>query len=259
MDILIHTLSGALVGSLVGNVAKDKTVGQRFLLVLVGAIAGALPDLDAISMWSGFDTSFGSWFSLSESGRQIFYGKHWYSHHGFSHSLLAALALTLTFTGLRKAIFRMNFRKGMVYYLAFFFGYVSHLLGDLPTPPGSWGGIGLFYPLDEYVGGWAVTWWWNNYDVFLLLLAGVFVNLILISLSRVLKPWSGRSSLIATGVIVMLCLVQFQLRGPNFDYVRGNNEFGTMEQRSLDVQRKVLGDPLFEQMRKFDNSISLNF
>jgi inner membrane protein len=259
MDILIHTLSGALVGSLVGNLAKDKTIGQRFLLVVVGAIAGAMPDLDAISMWSGFDASFGSWFSLSETGRQIFYGKHWYSHHGCSHSLLAALIITAVFAVIRKVIVRKSIGQGLVYCLAFFFGYVSHLLGDLPTPPGSWGGIGLFYPLDEYAGGWAWTWWWNNYDVFLLLLAGVIVNLILIVLRRFLKQWSGKSSVISSCAIIVLCLVQFHLRGPNFEYVRGNNEFGSMEQRSLAIQRKVLGESLFKQMRKFDNSISLNF
>ncbi len=260
MDILIHTLSGALVGSLVGNLARRKSVGQRLLLTLVGAIAGAMPDLDAVSMWSGFDRTFGAWFSLSESGRQIFSGKHWYSHHGFSHSLFAALMLTSILAAFRKLFFRQqSLRQGLVYFLAFFGGYVSHLMGDLPTPPGSWGGIRLFYPLDHYVGGWAWTWWWNNYDIFLLLLSGVVFNLLLLLVRKVKFLKSSLVSAVATSMVVLLCLVQFHLRGPHFDYVRRNNEFGSMENRSLDIQRRVLGESLYQTMRNFDLSISLNF
>jgi hypothetical protein len=56
-------------------------------------LGGALPDFDAISLWSGFDKTFGKLFNLSNSGEVIYFSKFWYSHHGFLHSILASVIL----------------------------------------------------------------------------------------------------------------------------------------------------------------------
>ena len=83
MDLLTHTLTGLAAGTVVASFAKTKK--QQWGIVLISMLGGALPDFDAISLWWDFDNTIGAFFNLSESGHDIYYGKHAYSHHGALH------------------------------------------------------------------------------------------------------------------------------------------------------------------------------
>ncbi|MCB0762275.1 MAG: metal-dependent hydrolase [Flavobacteriales bacterium] len=260
MDILIHGASGLLAGSVAVHASQARGVKRKLWILFTGLLAGVLPDLDVLSMWSGFDGTFGKWFGLQESGREIFRGKHWYSHHGFSHSIVCAALLSVSILGIRQMVFRNNKGTARMYALTFFGGYMAHLLGDLPTPPGAWGGIRLFYPLDQYVGGFAWTFWWNNYDVFLLILSGIAVNLLLLVVRKrltVLQNWKWAGAVVA--LTFALCTFQLATRGEPFIYERHTGQYANQEQRSLDIQRSILGERLYKAMWWFDQRVPLNF
>lgn len=177
MDIITHTLSGIVISTIVASLSK-KAIWKKGMIVFCGGIGGALPDIDAISMWSRFDSTIGTFFHLAHTGRDIYFNNYWYSHHNFTHSLVGGLITTSCLLMLlslpvmvwikyhtRKSLFK---RIG-VYWIAMFLGYVMHLVGDLPTPSHTWGGIKLFWPLPMAIGGTGHIWWWNNYDIFLII------------------------------------------------------------------------------------------
>ncbi|MBK7637485.1 MAG: metal-dependent hydrolase [Saprospiraceae bacterium] len=82
MDIITHTLSGALVGATVSSFTDNTRL--KIWSILAGTLGGCLPDIDAISLWSGFDDTIVKWFHLDHAGQDIYFSKFWYSHHGFS-------------------------------------------------------------------------------------------------------------------------------------------------------------------------------
>ncbi len=253
MDILIHTLSGAAVASAAACVVFEKTK-DRFKLLALGAFAGALPDVDALSMWSGFDATFGKWFSLQETGGDIYSGSHWYSHHVFMHSLLASVFFPVVFIGAKAAIkkqkpTRLQWMKGLVFTISF----NGHLAGDLPTPGGSWDGIAYFFPSSHYLGGLGLTHWWNNYDIFLILLLCVIINTVVILLVRK-KQWI--CSIVLT-VSITLCVVQLHRR--HFDFNSKQYTYEQRSQKSLELQKEFLGETVFNAMRKFDESLPVHF
>jgi inner membrane protein len=253
MDILTHTLSGMAVAS-AAAVLLHTSKAKRMLIIAMGAIAGALPDLDAISMWSGFDDSFGKWFHLEHSGRSIYSQMFWYSHHGAMHSLLASFCIPLFPLLIWALIYRTWPGKNVwAAALVFSLSYNAHLIGDLPTPGGSWKGIAFFYPAQHYVGGYGATWWWNNYDIFLLVLLCVLINTVLCLVIR-RKHYAAAIVLFAT---FSLCI--YQLYNRNFDF---NNSSYTYEQKnaeSLEIQKETLGEPLYNLMARMDKSLPVHF
>ncbi len=94
MDILSHSLSGVAFGTVIASFT-DKGFKRKAGVVLLSGFGGALPDIDAISLWSKFDTTIGHFFGLAHSGNEIYFSKFWYSHHGAMHSLLVAGIVTL--------------------------------------------------------------------------------------------------------------------------------------------------------------------
>ena len=145
-----------------------------------------MPDIDAISLWSGFDSTFGYLFGLDASGREIYSGKFWFSHHNFFHSIAAGLMfsglifLLLHYIANRKSkimkTMKENLAPNFLYIITFFSGFIVHLLEDMPTPASAWGGVNLFWPFDGFVGGFGCIWWWNNYDIFLIILSAIIAN-----------------------------------------------------------------------------------
>lgn len=262
MDILIHTLSGTATATVIAALHRCRP-SQKIKILGVGAFAGALPDFDAISLWSRFDRTIGTWFNLEHSGREIYFGKFWYSHHVFMHSLLCDVLLTVFLAMCGCWIYQHWFKRapcywsGMrylsVYVLTFFLAYFSHLLGDLPTPGGSWGGINLWFPFTEFTGGWGYTWWWNNYDIFLILLSCILLNItIMICWGRwekVLMYLPGGIYLCAVGLICY----QLSQRPANL------NSHSSKEQQSLQIQKEILGEKLFLMMRRFDQALPVYF
>ena len=217
MDILIHTLSGtATATAIAGTFGKNNT--QRFQIVTLGAFAGALPDFDAISLWSKFDSTIGSWLSLPK-GKEIYFGKLWYSHHAFLHSLLAACLLAITIFAFLflKRHFQKTTLPSQVYFIYPITGllsFCSHLLGDMPTPASVWGGVAFWFPVESYTGGWGKIWWWNNYDIFLILLSCTLLNLILFRLKK-----SRLVNIFAPLIFILSFLfITYQVNHRDFDF-----------------------------------------
>jgi hypothetical protein len=93
MDIFTHTLSGIAAASAVAGFSC-RSLKNKFLMICCGAAGAMLPDLDAVTRWPAFDTVIGKALGLSQTGRDIYYGHHWYSHHHFMHSITAGAIFT---------------------------------------------------------------------------------------------------------------------------------------------------------------------
>ncbi len=266
MDILIHTLSGTATAAFIAAMSKQ-TTKVKLCLVLLGAFAGALPDIDAISLWSKFDGTIGKWLHLSHTGGQIYFGKFWYSHHGFFHSLFAAALFASVFILIRKNVFAnmqwSNYIKSSqtkTFFLVFFFAYVSHLIGDLPTPGAVWGGVRLFFPFEIYVGGYGTTWWWNNYDIFLTLLSSSVVLVSLIYVEQKLIQTDFKKLVLATYLLsVLACSYFVSNHSVNYAYRGNTSRYGFYERTSKIDQRLRLGKRVYGYMNKLDQKLPFYF
>ncbi len=269
MDIITHTLSGLAIGT-VAIQFSDQNAKSKFGLLALSAFGGALPDLDAISLWSKFDDTLGSFFGLKNSGSEIYFSKFWYSHHGFLHSLAAAILiaifLLLVYHFLKISADKssprplvVSLRSGRIYWLTFLLAFTVHLVEDMPTPASVWGGVNFFWPSESYIGGTGHIWWWNNYDIFLIVLSVVTLNLI-VAVCRTFIQMNA--PLIAASVLVLgfsIALFQIKSRGFDFSYQGFTQDFQIMEAKSKEIQREILGEELYALMIKLDNKIPLNF
>ncbi|MBC7451809.1 MAG: metal-dependent hydrolase [Cytophagales bacterium] len=266
MDILIHTLSGTATAACIAACAHTAT-RNRARLILTGGFAAAFPDIDAFSLWSKFDSTIGKWLGLSASGHDIYFGKRWYSHHGFFHSILAAVFVALCYLLIRKLWHRKEAFTSYssssltkITFAVFFCAYLSHLAGDLPTPGGPWDGIRLFFPFSVYVGGWGYIWWWNNYDVFLCLLAtnillitGIF--LIPVRFNTFLK----RAVLVVYITGCILICYSIGNRKEDFAYSGNTLRYNYYEKVSMQEQFRILGPPLYRYLLKTDRRLPIHF
>jgi inner membrane protein len=253
LDIITHTLSGALVGATVSSFTDNTRL--KIWSILAGTLGGCLPDIDAISLWSGFDDTIVKWFHLDHAGQDIYFSKFWYSHHGFFHSIAAIVFYLLLYLMGKKItdlITQQPTKVNIYGCVAFSGGYLAHILEDLPTPGLSWGGVNLFWPSSQWVGGTGQTWWWNNYDIFLIVLIAAMLNLGL-TLSHFDKKKLFSLCILSFSALLII----FQIHQRNFDF---NTEgYGNKEAVSLTIQRNILGEKVFDLMVKLDNKIHLNF
>jgi hypothetical protein len=266
MDIISHTLTGIAVGTVVATVSNSSWKSKG-LILLIGGIGGALPDIDAISLWSKFDSTIGSLLGLRHSGKDIYFGKFWYSHHAAFHSLLAPIVLifisTITNVVMRKKLNLITaleyIRTNVFFILAFFFGFLFHLLEDMPTPASVWGGVNFFFPSSSYVGGFGNIWWWNNYDLVLIISGVITLNLLV---NGIPKPYYKLKLKLCSSVFLLglaLFLIQINTRTVDFSYTGHTANYDKFESQSKNIQREILGDRLFEFMVSIDNKIPLNF
>jgi hypothetical protein len=269
MDILTHTLSGIAVASVVINYSKIDRYRKAALLIIFGAIGGALPDIDAFSMWSRFDSTFGRWFGLNNTGREIYFSKFWYSHHTFFHSIAAGILfgfmLGVGAYLLRKVVLKKtltltsSLRSDFLLLLTFFLGFAAHLFGDMPTPSGVWGGVQLFWPIKNFIGGTGQIWWWNNYDIFLIISICIVINTSVFVLSRMY----GFKSFIFSSIIFIgsLFAINYQINHRDFDfnYTGFAKKYEQYELKSKEIQKQILGPKLYLKMSKFDNKVKVNF
>lgn len=266
MDILTHALSGAAIGTVVANY-NQMSSSRKAKIVLAGAFGGAFPDIDAISMWSGFDRTLGSLFNLEHSGRIIYGSKFWYSHHAFFHSLIGSLLVAVLFLlfiyivtrKYKVTPFLAYSKASAIFFIAFVLGYWAHLAGDLPTPSSVWGGISLFWPSDNYTGGYGKIWWWNNYDIFLLILFCVVLNLSLPAISKYVRIRSRVFTISIATITLSLILVQINTRHYDYSYAENRSSYAQMEQNSKLEQKRILGDRIYYYMDKFDKRLKINF
>lgn len=266
MDIISHTLTGIAVGTVSATISNSSWKGKG-LIILTGGLGGALPDFDAISLWSKFDSTIGSFLGLSHSGKEIYFGKFWYSHHAALHSLIAPIFLILLAT-IIKVLLKREFKgfkilerlkKNRFLTLAFFFGFIFHLLEDMPTPASVWGGVNLLFPSSTYVGGFGNIWWWNNYDLVLIIFFVIIINLLVnVTPTRYYKI-KVKSSISIFSIGLVLFLIQINTRTVDFSYSGHTANYNKFEIQSKDIQREILGKKLFELMNTIDNKIPLNF
>jgi inner membrane protein len=260
MDILSHTFTGIAVGAGIGQFAKGNTTKWTF--VVIGALGGAFPDIDAISLWSKFDGTIGKWLHLSHSGEEIYCGKFWYSHHGFFHSLLAMALFGSIFFWV--PFLKNKFSKIQVvsndhhlWAWAFFLAGTFHLLEDMPTPDNIWGGVRLFFPFEVYIGGWNDIWWWNNYDLFLIIFSVALSSCFLLF---VLKKWEKKKwlsmAIFAFGIMAYCYQVH---RRPPFIVDAFSREYDKNDEKSMNIQKEVLPPFLFNAMQQFDQYLPLYF
>ncbi len=268
MDILTHIVSGVAVGSVVAAFAASKPVSMKRIFA-AGALGGAFPDIDAISLWSKFDTTIGKWLGLAHNGKDIYFGKFWYSHHGFFHSIAAAIIVGfLIGCGIyfyrwmrmqRENPFLIFFRENLPVYLAFVLGCLAHAAGDFLTPASAWGGVRLLWPLTDYVGGWGKVWWWNNYDVFLIISGCALLNIILILSANFIR---FRVNII-TLVVFLLAFAgvwrQVETRNTSYAYAGHTKKYNQLEEKSKEEQRHILGTKAYRAMTHFDEWLPLNF
>ncbi len=253
MDILTHIVSGMAVGTIVAST----THSGKTKIILASALAGALPDIDVISLWSGFDSKIGSLFGL-QKGADIYSAKLWYSHHAFMHSILAGALFAFLF-GIFGFIINKFRSLNTPLMVAFFLSFALHLLQDMPTPASTWGGVRLLFPNGDYYGGTGEIWWWNNYDIFLIALGVLIINTLAILLRNII----AYKSLNFTFAMFILgaCLITYQIktRPMSFAYSGHTKNYQTYEQKSKQVQRKILGKHLFYVMERFDNALPFYF
>ena len=185
------------------------------------------------------------------------------------HSLFAALFMTILITFVRMAsmkIFRRSQWEGGVAYamtrrcsiFAFLGGFIVHLFEDMPTPSSTWGGVNFFWPSPDYIGGTGHIWWWNNYDLFLIIVGVSVINVLLILLRRLRAFQVQKWCLGAFAMGVVLCLVQINSRGFDFGY-QESVDYQKYEKRSKDIQREILGDTVYEWMVELDSRLPIYF
>jgi membrane-bound metal-dependent hydrolase YbcI (DUF457 family) len=262
MDILTHTLSGLAVGTLFAGRSTGNFKTKTSIIVFSG-LAAALPDIDAISLWSKFDSTFGRLFALEHSGKVIYSEKFWYSHHSFMHSLFATVLFTLLI-GLLFWLFSKDKKSSTLFgffcnkkllLFGFFFGFIVHLLQDMITPASSWGGVRLFFPLEIYVGGTGDIWWWNNYNLFLVVVSTLFLNLFVLILfqKNVIKACKFTRNIFIIGCLCFIWQIFY------IDYDFNGKNFSNNEQKSKEIQYKILGENIYSKMEKLDNSLRIYF
>ena len=264
MDILTHIVSGATIGACAASFTNKKITSIAGLII-TGTIAGALPDIDAISLWSKFDGTFGKFFGLSLSGKEIYSSKLWYSHHNFLHSAVAALlfsflaGLIIFFISKKPRQKIKQSQTHIIVAIAFFLGYITHLVEDMFTPASVWGGVNFFWPSVKFIGGYGNIWWWNNYDIFLIIFTAFFINFSILTMNRYKKI---PVKIITSGIILVAVLwvsVQIKNRDFDFNYTGFTAKYNVYEQKSLEIQKRILGKKLYNIMNHLDRQLKFNF
>jgi len=265
MDILSHSFTGIAVGTVLASFIPKK-IKQKAGIILAGGFGGALPDIDAISKWSKFDSTIGAFLNLAHTGDEIYVGKLWYSHHGALHSITAVLFFLLLFLGgvclIQKYSIKalsQHIHKYNLYYGAFFMGFFLHLLEDMPTPSSVWGGVNFFFPSKAYVGGYGKIWWWNNYDLFLIVCVTIFCNLFIQFLTPI--KHTIKKTICITLFLASSSLFLYQINSRPFDfaYEGYNANYSLSESESLRIQKELLGETVFNLMRALDSKLPVYF
>ncbi len=267
MDILIHTFSGVAVSTGFMPFTKKK-IKRPIVLLIAGMVGGAFPDLDAVSLWPGFDTTIGRLFHLSHKGRDIYFAKYWYSHHGFLHSaaglfisglIISILLLSIYAWNKKKIPSRKTLHANLILFCVFFLSGLVHLFGDMVTPSSVWGGVRFLWPLKTYYGGLGLVWWWNNYDIFLIIILIIFINLTTIFLRFTATKISRFIPTLILIIGSLVCMNQMASRKYDYNYYGFTNRFSEMEKMSLAEQQEILSTPAYNIFYQFDQGIPFNF
>lgn len=129
----------------------------------------------------------------------------------------------------------------------------------MPTPASVWGGVNLFFPSSNYIGGFGDIWWWNNYDLVLIIMSVIVLNLLINMVSRYYYKIKVKVSLIVFFLGLLLFIVQIKTRPTDFSYTGHTLDYDQFETESKLIQKELLGEELFNVMVAIDNKIPLNF
>lgn len=250
MDIITHAASGAAAGLVLGLIRRKGEYPDRRLTIAACTAGSVLPDIDAISH------GFGAW------GRKIYYGHHWYSHHQLSHSLLGCAVLAalaaLLWSLLSKRRERLREKAPPATVAALLFaGSAVHLLGDLPTPPGSFDGIPLLFPLSGRFGGWSLVWWWHNYYVTFVLLTALVAAALLGIVEYIrprFRPWSRRLQAAASLLAFLLAVNYFA-----HCRFRDSGNWYENDKKALEAQKKWVPEPFYGAFVKASELLPFEF
>lgn len=175
-----HALFGALAGTAIHAAQKKPGILHWIGCCALTAVASIAPDLD-----SGVN-AYGS-------------NNAWIGHRGWTHSLLfAALFGIAVLLGARRSPGKL-FAPASAFACGFT-GVCLHILGDMPTPPGSWGGLPVFFPHPARFGGFSNIGWYNPvlfWKVFVFFAAGA-VFMAVGSFERI-----GRAARLVGGTIAL--------------------------------------------------------
>jgi len=136
-----------------------KKILSYFIMPGVAAIFSILPDVDSF---------FGHYTS-----KNIYIG-----HRGITHSLLFCAIISGVLASASYFLYYFNKKfsskpcdeniksKCFMLFGISLFASISHLLADLPQPPGVWGGIPVLFPYRENgnfmrIGGWSNIGWYD--------------------------------------------------------------------------------------------------
>ncbi len=198
-----HLMAGLSIGTVYAALCglfSLKRLAYPLVIFLCGVFA-LLPDADAFrGIYSSTDPFIG--------------------HRGITHSLFfvisAAVIFTLMFALARwrsEPCQKINHFDKYNYiwidlFILLFFSGVSHLVMDLPQPPGIWKGIPLFFPLkngDVFArsGGWGNIGWYD-YRVTWILFISLLVSLILLSASVLFRKNMYAVKLFSICIIIII-------------------------------------------------------
>lgn len=197
-----HLFIGFSIGNIFYSLQtffKKKYLPYLFIIFMSGIFA-IIPDADSF---------FGNYISTD-----VYTG-----HRGITHSVLFVFALSAVISFLAvvlvflKNLFHKKEISNLHLFVLFIFSLIfssglSHLIADLPQPPGVWKGIPLFYPHTSgesfsRIGGWSKIGWYD-YKIFWTLFYSVSVSLLLITAVFILKKISFKKSAKLISVLIII-------------------------------------------------------
>ncbi|MCL1865452.1 MAG: metal-dependent hydrolase [Spirochaetes bacterium] len=181
-----HFLTGLSIGAVYSSVCGIFSLKRipYFIAFTLCALFAILPDIDAFrGVYSSPDPFIG--------------------HRGITHSLLFVTLVSIIsiLPYLAGRAITRYYKSEKTYeekkllwidlFLLLLFAGVSHLILDIPQPPGIWGGIPLFFPLKingqfARIGGWNKIGWYD-YRITWILFITVSVSIVTLILMIFLK------------------------------------------------------------------------
>ncbi len=245
MEILTHAIVGCATGATAACGAERPS--RRAAILIAGFVGGVMPDIDALSLAPGFDNTVGAFFNLAYSGREIFFGTFPYSHRMALHSLTVPLIIASLIISSIWIIRRRNpGSPALLAAGAFITAYSLHLLCDMVTPAGLWGGIGLFWPDTIRYGGWGLRWWWNNFDITIIGCVITACATLLSFITAISLRLRGiiALSIFITGIITGAALINHG----TIDFNNRRMTYAEKTKKSFLIQRRIIGDRLLNIM-----------
>jgi inner membrane protein len=186
-------------------------------------------------------------------------------HSAFAGLLISSLIGLILYLidikrkGLRNVNLLGSLTENRLLLIGFFLGFSLHMIEDMPTPASTWGGVNFLWPFNSYLGGTGDIWWWNNYDVFIIVVCAITINLILSFIRRVID-FDLRKFTIGVFILAFsFATIQVKTREYDFAYTGHTPKYQELENKSKQIQKKILGDRLYRLMERIDNRLRINF